>query len=138
MKYIVLISRILYSFIFIFAGFGHFSSTEIGYAASSGVPLAAIAVPFSGIMALVGGISIVLGYKAKWGAWLIVIFLVPVTFMMHRFWTESDPMMAAVQMAMFLKNMSMLGAAILISYFGSGPLSLDGWLKARRLQIKHA
>jgi putative oxidoreductase len=26
---------------------------------------------------------------------------------------------------MFMKNLSMLGAAILIAYFGAGPLSLD-------------
>jgi putative oxidoreductase len=35
--------------------------------------------------------------------------------------------MAQVQMAMFMKNMSMLGAALLISQFGAGPFSLDAW-----------
>jgi putative oxidoreductase len=45
--------------------------------------------------------------------------------MMHRFWTVSDPMMLQVQQAMFMKNLSMLGAALFISQMGAGPLSLD-------------
>jgi uncharacterized membrane protein YphA (DoxX/SURF4 family) len=50
-------------------------------------PLASIAVPLSGVLAIAGGLSILLGYRAKLGACLIVVFLVPVTLMMHRFWT---------------------------------------------------
>jgi putative oxidoreductase len=103
----------------------HFLSQTIAYAASQGVPLASIAVPVSGVIALLGGLSILLGYRAKLGAWLIVLFLVGVTPMMHRFWVVSDPMMYQVQFAMFMKNVSMLGGALLISQFGSGPWSLD-------------
>jgi putative oxidoreductase len=122
---IVLIGRLLFSLIFIFAGPGHFSSQTIAYAASQGVPLASIAVPFSGMLALAGGLSILLGYRARVGAWLLVLFLVPVTPLMHNFWAVKDPMMAQMQMAMFLKNLSMLGGALLISQFGAGPWSLD-------------
>lgn len=125
MKYIVLLGRILYSAIFIIASFGHFSKNVIAYAASAGVPMADVLVPVSGIIALLGGLSILLGYKARLGACLLVIFLLPVTFMIHTFWRIEDPMMASIQQAMFLKNLSMLGAALLIAYFGSGPCSLD-------------
>jgi putative oxidoreductase len=59
------------------------------------------------------------------GAWLLVLFLVPVTLMMHNFWAVKNPMMAQMQMAMFLKNVTMLGGALLISQFGAGGLSLD-------------
>jgi len=59
------------------------------------------------------------------GALLLVLFLVPVTFTMHNFWAVQDPMMALMQQAMFMKNLSMLGGALLIAYFGSGPASLD-------------
>ncbi|PYO38913.1 MAG: DoxX family protein, partial [Gemmatimonadetes bacterium] len=62
---------------------------------------------------------------AKIGAWLLVLFQVPVTLMMHNFWAVTDPMMRGIQIAMFMKNISMLGGALLIAYFGSGPLSLD-------------
>jgi putative oxidoreductase len=66
-----------------------------------------------------------LGYRVRLEAWLIVVFLVPVTLMMHKFWTVSDPMTAQIQMVMFRKNASVLGGALLISHFGAGPFSLD-------------
>ena len=122
---VVLLGRLLFALIFVMSGFNHFSKQTISYAAAQGVPLASLAVPFSGILAILGGLSILLGYRAKIGAWLIVLFLVPVTFMMHKFWGITDPMTAQIQMIMFMKNVSMLGGALLISQFGAGPLSLD-------------
>src|SRR4051794_23824449 len=89
MKAITILGRLLYSLIFIFSGFGHFSANTISYAAGHGVPLANVAVPLSGIIAIVGGLSILLGYKAKYGSLLIIVFLVLVTFMMHDFWNVS-------------------------------------------------
>jgi putative oxidoreductase len=74
---------------------------------------------------MLGALSIILGFKARLGGWLIVLFLIPVTFVMHRFWEVKDPMMQQMQMAMFMKNLSMLGGAFIIAYFGAGPLSID-------------
>src|ERR1051325_129719 len=128
MKYLVLLGRILYSSIFVMSAFGHFSSQTIGYAAS-------VAVPLSGVRAVLGGLSVAFGFKAKYGAVVLALFLIPVTFMMHNFWAVPDPMMARMQQAMFFKNFAMLGSAFLISYFGSGPLSLDSVLSARRVHI---
>jgi len=125
MKYLVLIGRVLYAAIFIMAAPNHFTQGAIAYAAGHGVPLAMIAVPLSGVLALLGGISIILGFKAKWGAWLLALFLVPVTLMMHNFWALADPVAAATQQIMFMNNLSMLGGALLIAHFGAGPLSMD-------------
>jgi putative oxidoreductase len=122
---LVVLGRFFFALIFLMAGASNFNKQTIGYAASQGVPLASIAVPLSGVLAIVGGLSILLGYRAKLGAWLIVLFLIPVTLMMHKFWTVTDPMMAQIQMIMFMKNASMLGGALLISHFGAGPWSLD-------------
>lgn len=122
---VVVLGRVLFALIFLMAGPNHFAKQSIAYAASQGVPLASVAVPLSGILALAGGLSILLGYRAKLGAWLIVLFLALVTPMMHKFWGVADPMMAQVQMIMFMKNLSMLGGALLITQFGAGPLSLD-------------
>src|SRR5258708_22660409 len=122
---VVVLGRLFFALIFLMAGANHFSKQTIGYAASQGVPLAAFAVPFSGVLAIAGGLSILLGYRAKLGAWLIVLFLVPVSLMMHKFWTVTDPMMAQIQMILFMKNVSMLGGALLISQFAAGPFSLD-------------
>ncbi len=100
-------------------------SQTIAYAASQGVPLASIAVPLSGALAFAGGLSILLGYHAKLGAWLIVLFLVGVTPMLHNFWAATDPMTYQMQFVMFMKNVSMLGGALIITQLGSGPWSLD-------------
>jgi putative oxidoreductase len=122
---VVVLGRFFYVLIFLMAGSNHFSKQTIAYAASQGVPLASIAVPLSGVLAIAGGLSILLGYRAKLGAWLIVLFLIPVTLMLHKFWAVQDPMMAQIQMILFMKNVAMLGGALLISQFGAGPFSLD-------------
>ena len=132
MKVAVLLGRVLFSLIFLFTIPGHFSPQMIGYAASQGVPAASFLVPLSGIIAFAGGLSIVFGYKARLGALLIIIFLVPVTFWMHAFWKITDPMAQQMQIAMFMKNVSMTGAALLITYFGAGPLSLDEKMTKKR------
>src|SRR5579863_10025718 len=122
---VVVLGRFFFALIFLMAGASNFSRQTVGYAASQGVPLASIAVPFSGVLAIAGGLCILLGYRSKLGAWLIVLFLIPVTLVMHKFWTVTDPMMAQIRMIMFMKNVSMLGGALLISQFGAGPFSLD-------------
>jgi len=124
MNYLVLLGRFCYSIIFILASFGHFTKPTIQAAAANGVPFAEILVPLSGILSFFGGLSILLGYRAKVGAWLLILFLVPVTLMMHKFWVFQDPIGATIEKIMFMKNLSLLGGALLIAYFGSGPLSL--------------
>ena len=121
---LILLGRFLFVLIFVMSGPIHFMSQTIAYAASQGVPLASIAVPIAGVLALAGGLSILLGYRAKIGAWLIVVFLVCVTPLMHKFWGVTDPMMFQVQFAMFMKNLSMLGGALFLTQIGSGPWSL--------------
>jgi putative oxidoreductase len=117
--------RVLYSTVFIAAAFTHFSPATIAYAAAQGVMFPKVIVPFAGLLAAAGGLSVALGYRAKLGAWLLVVFLIPVTLTMHNFWAISDPMMAAMQQAMFMKNLSLLGGALFVAYFGAGPFSLD-------------
>jgi len=83
MKHAVLAGRQLFSVIFIIASAGHFNPRTIEAAAAHGVPLPDLLVPLSGIVALLGGLSVLLGLQTRVGAWLLVIFLVPVTVMMH-------------------------------------------------------
>jgi len=121
---VVFLGRLLFVLIFLMAGFNHFAKATIAFAASGGVPMASVLVPLSGLLAFFGGLSILLGYRAKIGAWLNVLFLLGVT-PLHKFWGISDPMMQQMQMVLFMKNIAMLGAAMLITQFGSGPWSLD-------------
>jgi putative oxidoreductase len=122
---VVVLGRFFFALIFLIAAPNHFSRQTIAFAASQGVPWASIAVPLSGVLAIAGGLSILLGYRAKLGAWILVLFLIPVTLMLHKFWSVQDPMMAQMQMILFMKNVAMLGGALLISQLGAGPFSLD-------------
>ncbi len=122
---VVLSARLLFVLIFLMSGPMHFSGQTIALAASQGVPLAPITVPISGALAIAGGLFILLGYRAKIGAWLLILFLALVTPLMHAFWAVSDPIAHQMQFVMFMKNVSMLGGALLITQMGSGPWSLD-------------
>ena len=126
MRAIVPLGRVLFALIFIASVVGHFSSAQISEAAAHGVPLATLLVPLAGLIALVGGVSVLLGYRARFGALLLLVFLVPVTLVMHKFWGLADPQMAMLQKAQFMKNTSLIGACLLLMYHGSGPYSLDG------------
>jgi putative oxidoreductase len=130
------LGRVLFSTIFVLAGAKNLLSPHaIQEAAAQGVPLASLAVPSAGILALAGGLSVLLGYRARAGAWLLVLFLAPVTLAMHRFWAVADPQLAQLELTMLLKNLSMLGGALLVARFGAGSWSLDS-RRARRLAAR--
>ena len=130
MKFIALAGRIFFSLIFITSSFNHFKEAGIQYGASHGVIFPELLVPAAGVLALAGGLSIMLGYKTKPGAWMITAFLVPVTLIMHDFWAIEDTHESRIQRVMFMKNTCMLGGALLITYFGAGPLSVDAMKKS--------
>ncbi len=134
MKAVVLVGRIFFSIIFLNTVFAHFSAQGINYAAASGVPLPNILVPISGVIAIAGALSIIFGYKAKAGAWLLILFLIPVTIFMHDFWMFEGAE-AQTQMINFMKNLSILGGAFFIAYFGAGPLSIDNRTSNANIQI---
>jgi len=136
MNLLVLFGRLLYTAMFLVSVPGLFTESAIQYAANQGVPMAEVLVPLAGVIALLGGAGILIGYKAKKGAWLIIFFLAPVTLMLHKFWIIADPAAAALQQVHFMKNLSLLGAALLIAHFGSGPWSLDNWIN-RRYRERH-
>ncbi len=120
MRMLYLVGRVFFALIFIVAAPRHFTAEGINHAADLGVPLAALLVPASGLMALAGGLSVASGYRAQWGAWLLIAFLVPVTLMMHGFWRLHDQQAVHIQQAMFLKNVALVGAALLMAQVGSG------------------
>lgn len=104
--------RLLVSGVYIFYGLNNLINLQkvTQYASSKNVP--AILVPLSAIMLLLGGLSILLGYYPAVGVLLIVIFLVPAAFIMHRFWGV-DEKTAAMQMPHFMKNIALAGSALM-------------------------
>ncbi len=114
MEWAFLAGRVIFGLFFVINGVNHLAMWRAmsGYAASKGVPAPEAAVIITGIMLLLGGASVATGYQPVIGNLLLIIFLVPVAFWMHNFWAESDPMMRANQMAHFLKNLALAGAAL--------------------------
>jgi putative oxidoreductase len=134
-KYSSLVSlfgRQLFSIIFILSSASHFAPPTVAYAVRHGVPLAGVLVPLSGVIALAGGLSVLLGYQTRVGAWLLTLFLIPVTLVMHNFWAAPDASSAQIEEALFLRNVALTGGALLIGYFGGGPLSLDALLRSAK------
>src|SRR5687768_10973182 len=124
MKNLVLPGRILLAFMFIMTITTHFTPEMVKYAESKGVPSPSFLVPVAGLMAFFGGMSIMLGYRTNRGVLLLILFLIPVTFMMHDFWNETDPKQLQIQLGNFTRNISMLGSTLLLAYFGPGPVSV--------------
>ncbi|KIC00843.1 hypothetical protein OA88_17505 [Flavobacterium sp. JRM] len=131
MNYIPLIGRILFSTIFMYSSIANFSDYFVYEATAKGIPCSYILVPLVGIFELLGGLSILTGFMAKWGAWLIILILLPVTFVMHDFWNIEDPVRHQLVLMTFMRNLSIIGAALMISFFGAGPYSFDEY-KARK------
>ena len=110
-----LIGRVIVGGFFLMNGFNHFAQLNMmtGYAKSKGVPAPALAVGGSGVLLLLGGLSLLLGYHPTIGAGLLVIFLLGVSFGIHNFWTVQDQQVKQVEMTNFLKNMAILGLLLM-------------------------
>ncbi|MGH9458812.1 MAG: DoxX family protein [Thermoanaerobaculia bacterium] len=127
MNVISLIGRIILGGYFIMAGVNHFLAFEssVGYATSKGVPFANLAVIGTGLLMLVGGALVLIGYKVRWGAWLLILFLVPTSFIMHAFWAVDDPQMAQADMVNFTKNFGLIGALLMIASIPWWPMGVE-------------
>ncbi len=125
-----LIGRILFSMIFVMAGMNHLVKYKdmVAYAQSRGAPQPKVTVPITGVMAVVGGVLVLLGWHRFIGAGLIAIFLLLTAVLMHSFWKETDPTAKQNEMAHFMKDLSMAGAALLIAFYAGThwPMSLGG------------
>jgi putative oxidoreductase len=119
MDVLVLIGRILFAALFLASAAGHLTKTKMmaGYAASRGVPAAVPATIGSGVLLLVGGLSVLLGVWADLGALLLVVFLVPTAVLMHGFWKETDPQTRQLEMVHFQKDVALAGAALMLLAF---------------------
>jgi putative oxidoreductase len=84
------------------------------YAASKGVPAPQLAVLGSGVLLALGGLSVLLGVRPKWGVLSLALFLIPVSFAMHNYWTDRDPQMRQNNQIQFSKNLALLGAALML------------------------
>jgi putative oxidoreductase len=121
-----LIGRILLAAIFVISGFnkiGGFSGVA-GYIGSQGLPMPEVLAALTIALELGGGVLLVIGYKVRIVSILFFLWLIPTTFIFHKFW-GIDAAQVQNQMNNFLKNVSIMGAMLLVFAFGPGAYSLD-------------
>jgi putative oxidoreductase len=121
-----LAGRILMSVMFLISGFfkiGGYTQL-VGYAAAKGVPMPGVAIACAAVLELAGGLAILAGFQTKIAAWLLFLYLIPVTFLFHNFWALQG---AAQQdnMIHFLKNVAIMGGLVILAANGPGPYSVD-------------
>ncbi|MGI8911476.1 MAG: DoxX family protein [Rubrobacteraceae bacterium] len=127
MEILLLLGRIIFGGYFIMAGFNHFANLTMmsGYAGSKNVPAPGLAVAGTGVMLILGGLSVVLGVLPIAGLLLLILFLIPTSLMMHNFWTIEDPAGRMAEQVNFLKNLGLVGASLALMYGATTwPLSL--------------
>jgi putative oxidoreductase len=119
MDIIFLAGRIMFVLIFLISGVtAHLQRREetAAYAGKQGAPAPDVLVPLSGIVIIIGSLSVALGVLADLGALLLAGFAFSVAFFMHAFWRERNQQARENQLAHFMKNIAMAGAAIILFY----------------------
>jgi len=120
-KYIPLLARIFLSAIFIKSGVDKIldrPGTQ-QFMEAKGIPLAGLLLIPTIIVLVGGGLSVLLGYKARLGALLLIGFLIPATLIFHTNFSEPQ------QEIQFMKNLGLMGGLLMVVAFGAGPISLD-------------
>lgn len=120
------VGRILLSAIFIMSGATKVFdwSGTAGHMEKMGMPLVPLFLAGAIVFEIVGGLSVLLGLKGRWGAVALIVFLIPTTLIFHGFWAYEGTHQQE-QMIHFMKNLSILGGLFIFLTFGSGPVSLD-------------
>ncbi|MGB3300313.1 MAG: DoxX family protein [Phormidesmis sp.] len=119
MTYLPLAARICLSLIFLNAGINHLTGFPgfVQTIAGKGLPLPQVLAIGAIVFLLLGSVSLILGYKAKIGALLLVLFLIPTTLFFHPIGAD---------LGSFLKNLSLIGGLLMVMAYGPGLISLDG------------
>ena len=126
------LARFLVALIFIMSGAGKlfaFSQTaammeSVGFSAPSFFLVCAI------LIEIIGGVLLVIGYKARWASLALIVFLVPATLIFHAAHL-ADPAQGQQQIVEVLKNLAILGALLKFAADGAGAYALDNRLAAR-------
>jgi putative oxidoreductase len=123
---VVLIGRILLALIFVLSGFGKLTgfAGTVAYIASKGLPLPELMAAGAIAVELLGGLALAAGFKARWAAGVLFLFVIPTTLLFHNPAGLSGAA-AQGQMIHLLKNLAIMGGMLLVSAFGPGRFSVD-------------
>lgn len=123
---LIVVGRVLLALMFIQAGWGKLTGIEgaAGYIASGGLPFATALAVIVGLLELVGGLAIAVGFQARWAALALGLFTLAASLLFHKFWAAPAEQ-AFMQQLLFMKNMSVAGGMFILAALGSGPASVD-------------
>jgi uncharacterized membrane protein YphA (DoxX/SURF4 family) len=116
MQYVNILGRVIFGGYFFYSGLNHFINLKMmsGYAQSKKAPMPTVSVVITGLMLLAGSISYLFNFHLIIGSGLLILFLLSASFMMHNYWTITDPMQKMGEMVNFLKNFALIGALLLM------------------------
>jgi putative oxidoreductase len=117
----------LLSFIFLQSGFEkalNYPKT-LALIGARGIPEPQLLLPLAIAVLFAGAVMILIGWKARWGALLLIIFMIPATLYFHSYWSYPEALQLN-QFHHFVKNLAIIGALSMILGMGSGALSVDG------------
>lgn len=122
----MLIGRILLSLIFFFAAVGKIMDYNgtAHYMASKGMTMIPLFLYGAAAVELIGGLMILFGVKARVGAVILMLFLIPTTLIFHDFWNVSDSLIKQIQILMFMKNVAIFGGLLYILSAGPGRIAI--------------
>ena len=122
----LLLGRLMLAYIFVMSGYGKiggFAGTA-KYMASKAMPMIEPLLVATIVVELVAGLMLVVGWKARWAAWALFLFIIPTTLIFHAYWAV-PPEQAYGQMIQFQKNLAIMGGMLYVALMGPGRLSLD-------------
>jgi len=121
-----LLGRMLLALLFVISGFGKIPGFQgtVGHIAGKGLPLPEVLAALAVLVELGGGIAIALGWKTRWVAAAMILFLLVITPIFHNFWA-APPDQVINQQTNFMKNVSILGGFLILFAFGPGRYSID-------------
>jgi len=123
---LALVGRVLLGLIFVLSGWGKLTgfAGAAGYIASKGLPMPEVLAGIAVAIELGGGLALVVGFKARWAALAIAVFLVVISPIFHNFW-DAPAAQAMNQQIHFMKNVAILGGMLMVMAFGPGRFSID-------------
>jgi putative oxidoreductase len=126
-KWVLLVGRIGLGIIFLLSGLGKLAAWNgtVAFVASKGIP--EFLLVGATALELLGAVSLLTGFKARWGATALLVFLVPVTLVFHNFWGAQGSEVQE-QLTQFLQNVAIAGGLFVELAAGPGALSVDAWL----------
>jgi putative oxidoreductase len=122
----VVVARVLLALMFVLSGFGKLTGLEgtAGYIASKGLPAPMLLAVAAGVVELVAGVLLIVGWQARWAALALAGFTVVASVIFHNYWAMPAEQQM-MQQLMFMKNMAVVGGLLVVFAFGAGSLSLD-------------